>query len=66
MPLQKCFSFKKIYRKDFRVNTSFWRSDHNAELGKKLKISNEKTDGFIKVLTKRISYIGLSELVNML
>ena len=35
------------------------------ELGKKLKNSNEKPDGFIKLLTKIIIYIGLSELVNM-
>ena len=27
--------------------------------------SNGKPDGFIKLLTKRISYLGLSELVNM-
>ena len=28
-----------------------------------LKNSNGKPDGFIKLLTKRISYIGLSELI---
>ena len=27
--------------------------------------SNGKPDGFIKLLIKRISYLGLSELVNM-
>ena len=27
--------------------------------------SNGKPDGFIMLLTKRISYLGLSELVNM-
>ena len=34
-------------------------------MSKKLKKSNGKPDGFIKLLTKRISYIGLSQLVNM-
>ena len=33
MPLQKCFLFKEVYRKDFLKNTSSWFSDHNAELG---------------------------------
>ena len=65
MPWQKCFLSKKIYRKDLWINTSFWLSDHNAELGKKLKNSNGKPDGFIKLLTRRISYIGLSKVVNM-
>ena len=65
MPLQKCLLFKKIYKKVFWANTSSWLSDCNAELSKKLKSSNGKPDGFIKLLTKRISYIGLTELVNM-
>lgn len=33
MPLQKCFLFKEVYRKDFLKNTSSWFSDHNSELG---------------------------------
>ena len=45
MFLQKCFLLKKIYRKDFWINTSFWLSDHNAEPGKKLKDSNGKSNG---------------------
>ena len=45
MFLQKCFLLKKIYRKDFWINTSFWFSDHNAEPGKKLKDSNGKSNG---------------------
>ena len=49
MFLQKCFLLKKIYRKDFWINTSFWLSNHNAEPGKKLKDSNGKSDGFPKV-----------------
>ena len=62
MPLQKRLPFK-IYKKDFGINTSFWLSDHCAELSKKLKNSNGKPVGFIKLLTN--SYLGLSELVNM-
>ena len=62
MPLQKRLPFK-IYKKDFGINTSFWLSDHSAELSKKLKNSNGKPVGFIKLLTNR--YLGLSELVNM-
>ena len=38
-----------IYRKDFWINTSFWLSNHNAELAKKLKDSNGKPDGFTKI-----------------
>ena len=34
-------------------------------MGEKLKNSTGKPDGFIKLFTKRISYIGPSELVNM-
>ena len=34
-------------------------------MGEKLKNSTVKPDGFIKLFTKRISYIGPSELVNM-
>ena len=64
MPLQKYLP-SKIYKKDFCINISFWLSDHSAELSKKLMNSNGKPDGFIKLLTKRISYLGLSELVNM-
>ena len=64
MPLQKRLPFK-IYKKDFGINTSFWLSDHSAELSKKLKNSNGKPVGFIKLLTKRNSYLGLGELVNM-
>ena len=45
--LQKCLLFK-IYKKNFWINASFWLSDHNAELGKKLKDSNGKSDGFTK------------------
>ena len=51
---------------DFWIVGVFWFSDHNAELGKKLKNSNGKPDDFIKLLAKRISNIGLGELVNML
>ena len=36
-----------------------------TEMGKKLKNSSGKPYWFIKMLTKRISFIGLSELVNM-
>ena len=50
---------------DFWIIRVFWFSDHSAELGKKLKNSNGKPDDCIKLLAKRISYIGLSELVNM-
>ena len=32
LPLQKYLLFKKIYKKDFRINPSFWLLDHNAEL----------------------------------
>ena len=34
-------------------------------MGKKLKNSKGKPCGFIKLLTKSISYIGLSKLMNM-
>ena len=34
-------------------------------MGKKLKNSNGKPNTFIKLLTKRIGYIRLSELVNV-
>ena len=47
LPLQKYLLFKKIYKKDFRINPSFWLLDHNAELVKKIKNPNEKPDGFI-------------------
>ena len=57
MLLQKCFLFNKIYRKDFWINTSFLFSDHNAELGKKWKDSNEKPDGFTKI-NKRTERTG--------
>ena len=57
IPLQKCLLFK-IYKKDFWINASFCLSNHNDELSKKSKNSNEKADDFIKLLTKRISYIG--------
>ena len=43
----KCLLFK-IYKKDLWINTSFWLSGHNSELGKKLKDSNVKSDGFTK------------------
>ena len=65
MPFHKWLLFKKIYKKDVWANTSSWLSDCNAELSRKLKNSNGKPDGFIKLLTKRISYMGLTELVNM-
>ena len=60
-----CFFVKKIYGKDLWINTSFWSSDCNAELGKELNNSNGKPDGFIKLLTKRIHCLRLSKLVNM-
>ena len=50
MPLQKCLPFKKIYRRDFQSSANN---------------SNGKTDGFIKLLTERMSYRGLSELVDV-
>ena len=50
MPLQKCLPFKKSYKRDF------WSSANNF---------NGKPDGFIKLLTKRIIYIELNKLVNM-
>ena len=65
MPLQKCLLFKKIYKKHVWINTCFWLSGHNAELGKTLKNSNRETDGFIKLLTERNSYIGLNKLANV-
>ena len=57
MLLQKYFLFKKIYRKDFWINTSFLFSYHNAELDKKWKDSNEKPDGFTKI-NKRTERTG--------
>ena len=39
---------KKIYRKDFYIDTSFWLSDHNADLGKKIRETNVKLDGSTK------------------
>ena len=62
----KYLLFKKIYKKYFQIYTSFWLLKHNIELRKKLKNPNEKTDDFIKLLTKRISYRELSKLVNIL
>ena len=47
MTLQKCFLFKKINKKNFWINISFWLSEHNVELGKKLKNPSKKPDGFI-------------------
>ena len=63
MPLGKCLF--RIYKKDIWIFTCFCLSDHNTELSKNLKNSNEKDDDFIKLLTKCTSYIGLSKLVNM-
>ena len=38
---------------------------HTIDLDQKLRNINGKPDGFIKLLTKKISYIGMSELVNI-
>ena len=51
MPLQKCLPFKKSYKRDF------WSSANNF---------NGKPDGFIKLLTERMRYRGLSELVDVI
>ena len=61
MPLQKCFLFKKINKKNFWI-ISFWLSGHNVELGEKLKNASEKPDGFINL---QKHYIKLSEMLNM-
>lgn len=58
--LQKCFLFKKIYGKNIRTSIGFWLSDNNAELGKKLRNSERKPNGFIKLLT-----IGVNELMTL-
>ena len=58
--LQKCFLFKKIYGKNIRTSIGFWLSDNNAELGKKLKNSKRKPNGFIKLLT-----IGVNQLMTL-
>lgn len=36
---------------------------HTVGPDQKLRNINEKPDGFIKLLTKKISYVGMSELV---
>lgn len=41
---------------------TFWCT---IDLDQKLRNINGKPDGFIKLLTKKISYIGMSELVNI-
>lgn len=61
LPLQENFG------KDFLTSTSFRQlSDYTVNLSKKLWNSNGKSDGFLKLLIKRIAYTGLCELMNML
>lgn len=66
MSLQNAFSSRRFIARTF---SSVPISDNFQIIllnwAKKLKNSNGKPDSFMKQLTKRICYIELSELVNM-
>ena len=54
MFFQKCFIFKKLHKNGFLRNTGFLTlSNDTTELGKKLKNSNGKPNGFIKLVKKK-------------